>query len=94
MTTIADRRDDYMRDGVIAPVPLLSESEAADHRSRLEAAEAEMGNLHYINKIHTAMRSPYELTTHPAVLDVVEAIIGPDILLYSCLLYTSDAADE
>ena len=80
---MAELTSTYHRDGVVSGVPILATDDAAVHRSRLEAAEAEMGPLHYINKIHTAMASPYELVTSPAVLDVVEALIGPDILLYN-----------
>ena len=63
--------------------PILTATEAAHHRGELERAEAELGPLHYIDKVHTVMTSPYELATHPRVLDIVEALIGPDILLYN-----------
>ena len=29
------------------------------------------------------MRTPYELATHPRLLDIVETILGPDIVLYN-----------
>lgn len=73
----------YQRDGYLAPISVISQSEAAEHRNQLEAVEAEMGSMHYQFKVHTVMRSPYELATHPALLDVVEELLGPDILLYS-----------
>ncbi len=73
----------YEADGVVGNVAVVSAHEAATHRKRLEAVEAEHGSLHYINKIHTVMASPYELVTSDAVLDVVESLIGPDILLYN-----------
>ncbi len=82
-TSVASLVDDYLRDGVVWPVPIVDGEEAAQHRGELESAEATIGPLHYINKIHTVMRSPYELATHPAVLDVVESFIGPDVLLYN-----------
>ena len=78
---LVDQR--FRRDGLVSPVPVLSVAEAADHRARLEAAEAEIGPLHYADKIHTILTSPYELATHPRVLETVEQIIGPDILLYN-----------
>lgn len=74
---------DYWENGVVSPVPLLTCEEALDHRRRLESVEADLGSLHYIDKVHTALTSPLELATHPAVLDVVESLIGPDILLYN-----------
>lgn len=53
-----------------------------------------MGNLHYVNKIHTVMGSPYELATNPDVLDMVEALIGPDILLYSTTYIIKEPRSE
>lgn len=53
------------------------------HRRRLEDIETTMGSAHYRPKIHTLLTSPLELATHPRVLDAVELIIGPDILLYN-----------
>ena len=74
----------YRSDGFISGIPILSKDEALQHRGQLERAEAALGHsLHYFNKVHTVMRSPYELATHPNLLDVVEAILGPDILLYN-----------
>ena len=74
---------DYRRDGYAAPVNLMTPREAARHRAALERAEAEVGNLHYKPKIHTILRSPFELATLPVVLDIVERLVGPDILLYN-----------
>lgn len=80
------RNDDlartYDRDGYATAVPILSAEEAQRHRMALEGLEARKGGLHYKAKLHTVMTSPFELATHPMVLDVVEALIGPDILLY------------
>ena len=79
----ADALTTYHDNGFVAPVTVIDGAAAAEHRSTLEVAERELGPLHYINKIHTVMSSPYELATAPVVLDLVEAMIGPDILLYN-----------
>ena len=74
----------YHHNGFISGIPILAKGESLQHREQLERAEARLGHsLHYLNKVHTVMRSPYELATHPILLDVVEAILGPDILLYN-----------
>ena len=74
----------YYRDGFISGIPILTKAKALHHRELLERAETALGHpLHYLNKVHTAMRSPYELATHPRLLDIVEAILGPDIILYN-----------
>ena len=64
----------YHLNGFVAPVPILSTGEAKTHRHRLERAEDLIGNLHYKAKVHTVLTSPWELATHPAVLDVVESL--------------------
>jgi ectoine hydroxylase-related dioxygenase (phytanoyl-CoA dioxygenase family) len=78
----ADLASTYARDGYASGVRIISETEAAEHRAALEQAEANQGPLHYKAKMHTVMSSPLALATHPRVLDAVEALIGPDILLY------------
>ncbi|MEM9628311.1 MAG: phytanoyl-CoA dioxygenase family protein [Pseudomonadota bacterium] len=73
---------EYIENGFVSGVDILSETDARHHRSLLEQAEASFGPLHYKAKVHTIMQSPLALATHPRVLDVVEALIGPNILLY------------
>lgn len=73
----------YERNGYLSPVAIIDATEADRHRAELESIEAEHGSMHYQFKIHTVMRSPYELAIHPALLDTVEQLIGADILLYS-----------
>lgn len=74
----------FAADGFLSPVRIVSEAAARDHRTRLEKAEAAMGrSLHYLAKIHTVLNSPWELASHPTALDIVENLIGPDILIYN-----------
>ena len=75
---------DYQRDGYVSGVPILDAAEVAFHRNALEEAEKQLGSsLHYRFKAHTMLTSPYALATRLDILDVVEAMIGPDILLYN-----------
>lgn len=73
----------YQKDGYLSPVPILTPAQAHRHHQILEAAERRLGPLHYWAKIHTILRSPYRLATHPAMLNIVEQILGPNILLYN-----------
>ncbi len=91
LDALRDAAERYMRDGFLTPVEILNEGEAARHRARMEAAEAKFGALHYKTKVHTILRSPMELATHPRVLDTVEALIGPDILLYNATYIVKEA---
>ena len=80
MDTLVKR---YENNGYISAVDIFDEDEALQHRRRLEAAEAQIGSLHYKTKAHTILTSPYEIATNQRVLDVVESLIGPNILLYN-----------
>lgn len=82
---------DYEKDGYVSAIKLLSEGQASEHRKRLENAEAEFGNMHYKSKAHTILTSPLELATMPSVLDIVEQMIGPDILLYNVTYIIKEA---
>ncbi len=83
--------EDYARDGYLSPVDILSAHEAASHRAGMEEAEAKIGSVHYKPKVHTILRSPLALATDPRVLDVVEALIGPDILLHNVTYIVKEA---
>jgi hypothetical protein len=80
---LEDFRNSYERDGYVSPLRILDPGDAARHRAALETAEAHVGPLHYKFKAHTFLRSPFELATRPAMLDLVEALLGPNILLYN-----------
>lgn len=82
---------DYDRDGYISSVGLLNEDEARSHRAALERAEASFGSMHYKSKAHTILRSPLALATLPAALDIVERLIGPNIMLYNVTYIIKEA---
>lgn len=81
----------YESDGFLTGVPIISPAEALHHRAILEAVEAQRGSMHYQFKAHLAMQSPYQLATLPSLLDIVEQLIGPDILLYSVAYIIKEA---
>ena len=75
----------YAEDGFVAPVPVLSADEVTRLRAGLERAEAAAGKtLGYpeISKSYLLYDWTDALVHHPAVLDAVEDLIGPDILVY------------
>jgi len=73
----------YQRDGFLSGIDILSSASALRHRQALESAESKVGSLHYKTKVHTILRSAYELSIDPGLLDIVELCIGPDILLHN-----------
>lgn len=76
-------RERYSRDGFLSPIRILDEADALVHRRRMEQAEQSFGDLHYQGKIYTILRSPLVLATHPRVLEIVNALIGPNVLLWN-----------
>ncbi len=81
--TLATLADSYHANGYLGAVEVTSADDAQTHRRALEEAEAQLGPMHYIDKVHTVLLSAWELCVHPKVLDLVEQMIGPDILLYN-----------
>jgi non-heme Fe2+,alpha-ketoglutarate-dependent halogenase len=74
----------FERDGFIAGIPALSPAETARFRQALLAlhdeAPAEL-HKHFIN-LHGVLGWGAELGRHAPILDAVEALLGPDILLW------------
>ncbi len=72
----------YEAQGFFAPLTLMEPAAMAAHRAALEMAEARLGPLHYKTKPYLICGSANELARDPTLLDAVEALIGPDILLW------------
>ena len=76
--------DRYAAQGCAFPIPILSRSEAAEYRARIEEVERRPRSdrpFPYL-KPYLALTVVNELVRLPAVLDVVEEILGPDILVW------------
>ena len=82
---------EYWRDGFLFPLPAVSPQAALAARSELEQLEAtwRAADLpHPLNtykriNAHVAIPLAARLARNPAILDVIEGILGPDILVYS-----------
>jgi hypothetical protein len=77
----------FYRDGYMFPKRVLSDEEVARYRASLQALSDHMGKLKRFDQCHLFFRWAYDLATHPAVLDVIEDIIGPDILVHSTRIF-------
>ena len=75
-------QEQYRRDGFFFPLRIFSAEEAADHREQLENLEAKHGPMHYRTKPYLLMKSAMDIAQNPALLDAVESLLGPDILLW------------
>jgi chlorinating enzyme len=85
----------YRDHGYYAPVRVMSAEEAAGIRERLEAHEAAHGVLtgSMRHKSHLLFTWLDSLIRHPAILDAVEGVIGPDILCWSSTFFIKEARD-
>ncbi len=72
----------YDADGVVFPIDVLSPEEAADYRARLETLEAGHGAMKYAMKPYLTVTLADELAHDDRLLDAVEDLIGPDLLLW------------
>jgi len=78
----------YNRDGFVFPVDCLTAEEVRHYRGALEAFEREQGDTFgrlpdlVRSKSHLLFTWMDALVRHPRVLDAVESLIGPDIMIY------------
>ncbi len=90
--------DHYREFGFIRPQPLLTAAEAARYRRACESscieAQHEFRRRQADNRVKPYLLFPWaaELVRHPALLDRVEAIIGPDILVFHTTVWIKEAA--
>lgn len=86
--------DSYRNEGFAFPVDVLSPEEVRRARAGLEAWEAQSGRpLAYPEKSAAYLLFDWAdaLAFHPAVLDAVEDLIGPDILVYHSTIFVKEA---
>jgi ectoine hydroxylase-related dioxygenase (phytanoyl-CoA dioxygenase family) len=89
--------DRYGREGVLAPAAALAASEAARYRAAVEELEMFAGGRLEPNRtkqLHLHFPWAYELALHPTILDAVESILGPDILVHDTSLFAKHPHDE
>jgi hypothetical protein len=86
--------EEYHRDGYHFPIGVLSPEEALEYRLRLERAARDLGGPLrgvYRVKPHLLFTWLADLVRHPALLDAVDDVIGPDILCWNTSFFTKEA---
>ncbi len=86
--------DAFHRDGYLAPVDVFSVEEARRWRADLEAFEATLppGPVSAGNRRKLHVRCPWarDLVGDPRLLDVMESILGPDILVFTSTFFIKE----
>ena len=90
----ATQVEEYETEGFTCPVPVLSTAEVREARAAIEAFEAKTGRtFDYPEKYKSYLLFDWaeKLIRHPAVLDAVEDLIGPDIMVYHTTMWIKDS---
>ncbi|MGB0508154.1 MAG: phytanoyl-CoA dioxygenase family protein, partial [Pikeienuella sp.] len=82
--------NDYNRDGFVYPLQVITPEKAAEWRADLEAMEAEYRTadlphpmqMYRRSNAHAVIPLAAEIATHPSILDAVQDILGPDLLIW------------
>ena len=82
--------------GYVFPMRAISAAEAGDYRARIEGYEQAMGhdaNTSLKIKGYLALPALVELARNPRILDAVEDVIGPNILLFGASIFAKNGHD-
>jgi non-haem Fe2+, alpha-ketoglutarate-dependent halogenase len=80
----------YGRDGVLFPIRVLDDEHVRAYRSACDSVLAALGPdrpRNHLSQWHLCFRWAYELALETAVLDAVESVIGPNILVHSSTMF-------
>ena len=90
----------YQRDGYLFPIRVMSEDEAAFYRTKIESFETPEGarariDTRYLktSKMHLLFTWANQLIRHPRILDVVEDLIGPNLLVWGNSCWIKEPRD-
>jgi hypothetical protein len=86
----------YHRDGLAFPLAVLSPSEVQRYRAACDELETHLGGRPRtveVRQMHLHYPWAYQLATHPAILDSVEDLLGPDLLIWATELFIKHPQD-
>jgi ectoine hydroxylase-related dioxygenase (phytanoyl-CoA dioxygenase family) len=87
---------DYDRDGVVFPVAVFSAAAGARFLNELESIADYCGAeyLKRFDNLHLFFDWAYDLVTTESLLDVIEDVLGSDILIYGSLVFYKPPHDS
>ncbi len=89
--------DHYREHGWVAPIDVMSEEEAGELLRLLEEAEANHPDeLHAENRNNAHLAFPFlaELALDDRIVDAAESLVGPDISLWSTVLFIKEPSSS
>ena len=86
----------FKRNGYHFPLRVIAEDEAAGYRREIEAFEAAHGlvmKTPYRNKPHLVFKWAHDLIRNPRILDAVEDLLGPNLLVWGSSFFIKEPHD-
>lgn len=84
----------YRDQGIVFPIPVLTPEEAVSFRRGFDELEREAGAPQkYSAYVHLFFPWAYRLVTYPLIVDAVADLIGPEVIVDSCLCLCKHAGD-
>uniref|UniRef100_W5NCG1 Zgc:174917 n=1 Tax=Lepisosteus oculatus TaxID=7918 RepID=W5NCG1_LEPOC len=83
-SSLAQLGASYRRQGFVSGVPVLNQEELETTREAFSRLEREFGKeyaQYSLHNVHLQYGWVMDLATHPKVLELVKAILGPDVIL-------------
>lgn len=101
-TLTSNQLDSYHEDGFVKPVRAFSPERAVELRKEIERIERQCANadkpidINQYFRVNGQIVIPllYEIARTEAVLDAVESVLGPNLLVWSCELFIKEAGSE
>jgi non-heme Fe2+,alpha-ketoglutarate-dependent halogenase len=87
----------YQKNGFVSPVSVFNAAEVTSCRAEVEKTETNMGEFFRgIGQTKFYLRFPwaFRMATHPKLLDAVEDLIGPDIMIYHNTAWIKEPSDD
>jgi len=84
----------YEKGGYFFPLRVLTAEEVAQYRAHVEDLQQRLGGQPAATDLaqtHLNFRWSYDLALHPRVLDAVEAVLGPDVLVLASSIFAKPA---
>src|SRR5262245_15157385 len=91
-----EQRRRYHEDGLVFPARVLSAEEVGEYRRACDELESQLGGRPRtieVRQMHLHFPWAYDLATHPQILDAVEDLLGPDLLVWATELFAKHPRD-
>src|SRR5439155_2378708 len=87
---------EYRREGVVFRLRVFTAAEAATYRGACDELEARLGGKPRtieVRQMHLHLPWAYALATQPRVLDAIEDVLGPNLLIWATELFAKHPQD-